>query len=144
MKNKEIWIVWLLFIIGVVGRNFIEINGQLGSIFNVIFWISQLGFLSLMFQSGNTKLKSIIPLFFLLGLVVVGFVFKIMHWPMANLMLIAGAICLLVFYGFHFYKKEQKTEFDYIKLIWIVAFSSTIFCIVFRVDILNLVKIIFA
>lgn len=110
MKNKEIWIVWLLFIIGIVGRNFIEINGRIGSIFNVIFWISQLGFLSLMFQSGNTKLKSIIPLFFLLGLVVVGFVFKIMHWPMANLMLIAGASCLLVFYGFHFYKKGAKNR----------------------------------
>ena len=64
-------------------------------------------------------------LFFKLSvaMVLIGALFKIMHWPYSWLILSAGVCSLITFYAVKFSKKEPKTILDYSKLFLITSFS---------------------
>jgi len=66
----------------------------------------------------------------LIVILVVGMLFKIQHWPYANLILVIAFSTLALSYPFRFIKKQEKKFLDYTKLILVVFWSiSGIFII---------------
>lgn len=59
------------------------------------------------------------PVRFAIGILIIGALFKIMHWPAANIIMSAAFILILLFYAFKIYKKEERIALDFIKLILI-------------------------
>jgi hypothetical protein len=55
----------------------------------------------------------------LFALISVGALFKIMHWPGANIALILGFSGTVVNYAIHYTKKQTKSLTDYLKLLWV-------------------------
>ncbi|WP_405209384.1 GldL-related protein [Aquimarina sp. LLG6339-5] len=45
-----------------------------------------------------------------------GTVFKIMHWPFNNMIIIIGCIGIVCVYLLHFIEKPIKEQLDYLKL----------------------------
>ena len=58
-----------------------------------------------------------------LGLVIVGFgaLFRITHWPFANVLALGGATIVFVSYGLWFRFKLQRELLDYLKLAWVLS-----------------------
>ena len=77
--------------------------------------------------------KKILSLPLRLGviLVIVGALFKIMHWPGSNILMLVGFISIGVLYSIRFLKKDPKLRLDYVKLIlvllWLVNYTITVF-----------------
>ncbi len=128
-KPKIIHWLPLLFIgIGMVGPfqsllrlQIIELS-PLFPVFKICLAIGSLGGLSLMIKDG-TFIETVffrITLAFI-SIIIVGAMFKFIHWPGANLMLIAGFICIPPAYLISFVGKFDKQLLDYLKAIWVVA-----------------------
>lgn len=60
-----------------------------------------------------------IPLRISMCVILVGFIFKILHWAMASTLVTLGFISILVLYAIRFWKKPKKTFLAYNKLILI-------------------------
>ncbi len=56
----------------------------------------------------------------LLGISLIGALFKIQHWPFSGTMLIAGSAGLMVVYVLHFLNKRSKNLLDILKLSWVI------------------------
>ena len=54
-----------------------------------------------------------------LAIFVVGLLFKIMHWPFANQMLMVAAIGGMIVYFVRFILKKSKTLLDLLKFLWL-------------------------
>lgn len=66
----------------------------------------------------------------LVTLFLIGLLFKIEHWPFANLIIISSFCGLILFYPLRFAAKSQKKFIDYVKLVFILFWSvSGIFTI---------------
>ncbi len=66
----------------------------------------------------------------LIVILAVGMLFKIQHWPYANLIVVSAFSTLALSYPFRFIKKQEKKFIDYTKLILVVFWSiSGIFAI---------------
>ena len=61
-----------------------------------------------------------------LALVGLGALFKIEHWPLADELLIVGALAVALAYGLWFRTKLQHELLDYLKLAWVIAAMSTV------------------
>lgn len=59
----------------------------------------------------NTRLYRFISLS--IAVLIVGTMFKIMHWPGSSFMIIIGIGSILIFYMIHFLKKNNKNLIDY-------------------------------
>lgn len=55
-----------------------------------------------------------------LFIILVAFIFKIMHWPNVKLIFSAGTIGVVSVYLYHFIKKTVRKRLDIIKLIWVL------------------------
>ncbi len=64
------------------------------------------------------------PLVGAIGITAIGALWKIMHWPFANQMLIAGLGSFCALYLAVFILKKGKGRLDFIKLLWV--FVATI------------------
>ena len=58
--------------------------------------------------------------YFLLGLLCTGALFKIMHWPDARVLIATGLIGIPLVYTLFFFRKQQKTALDTTKLTYAV------------------------
>lgn len=54
-------------------------------------------------------------------LALVGGLFKILHWPGADLLLLAGLLGMALTYTVHFGSKPLKTRLAVLKLLWVLA-----------------------
>lgn len=64
------------------------------------------------------------PLRIAISLLIVGFVFKIIHFPtIANPIIILALFAIGVFYGLRFWKKSKKGFLEYNKLVLVTAWS---------------------
>ena len=59
------------------------------------------------------------PVRFSIGILLIGVMFKVMHWPGGNLVMSLAFTLILVFYGIKVFKKKKKTTLDVVKLILI-------------------------
>ena len=59
---------------------------------------------------------------FIVGLIVFGFLFKIMHMPGADVLLLYPFITLFCLYLVHFINKESKKRVDLLKVAMLISF----------------------
>ena len=59
------------------------------------------------------------------SLLIFAVLFKVMHWPYANTILLPAVAGILIFYSIRFLFKNQKNSLDYIKLIFVFTWSFT-------------------
>ncbi|MEJ1221749.1 hypothetical protein [Sediminicola sp. 1XM1-17] len=60
-----------------------------------------------------------LPLRISMCVILVGFIFKVLHWQLASTLLTLGFVSILVLYALRFWNKPQKTFLAYNKLILI-------------------------
>ncbi len=71
-----------------------------------------------------TEKRFNLPLWFSMGLLLVGLLFKIQHWTYANLMVSLSFLSIAIFYSLRFYFKVT-TPLDYIKLGLILSWCMS-------------------
>ena len=54
-------------------------------------------------------------------LILLGILLKIMHHPVAEYWLLAGAFLVILLYTLFFIRKDNKKVSDYLKVIWVLA-----------------------
>tara|TARA_R110002051_G_scaffold153510_5_gene225957 strand:- start:37913 stop:38578 length:666 start_codon:yes stop_codon:yes gene_type:complete len=69
-----------------------------------------------------TKQKSNLFLRLSIALALIAVLFKMMHWPFAEIILIIAAVGISLFYSIWFYLKTNKTWLDYAKLFLLISF----------------------
>ena len=65
----------------------------------------------------------------LLGLLCIGMLLKVMHWPGGHTTTLAGLGLVPLLYGVHFGKKPVRTRLDYLKLAWVILLSASLVCV---------------
>ena len=71
----------------------------------------------------SQKLPLRIPLRILISILIIGALFKIMHWPGANVIMVSAFGTIAIIYPFRFYKKAPKLLIDYVKLVLVLVWS---------------------
>ena len=91
-------------------------------------WISELaGFFMLLLNGTFIKTKYFRILKGVIAIIIIGALFKIMHWEYNSLIMIIGFIGIILTYFFSFLNKPIKNRLDYLKLFWvIVAYTNGI------------------
>lgn len=125
MKNKHLLILILLgTILAFVGLIAIALSHpKIGySILNIGLSITNLLGLALFYKNSSTA-NTIYFVFIsiLIMVIMVGAMFKIMHWPGSLMALEIGLIGIPCVYMLRFYNKPKKQLLDIIKLIWLIT-----------------------
>ncbi len=127
----------LLLGIGVIGHLLpflqlrTEILRDLSPIFKFCLGFGSLSCAYVMLKNG-TMINSV---FFrliqgLIALLIIGIMFKLMHWPRAGLILVAAFSGIPITYFIWFLKKEKKELEDILKLLWVISrFTIALFVI---------------
>ncbi len=93
-----------------------------------------------------TKKILTFPLRIVLILVIYSVLFKIMHWPYANQLLLIGSVLLMLLYSIRFLYKTEKTRIDIVKLglvlVWTVNLVLKTYHIAFIAYALELILLI--
>ena len=63
----------------------------------------------------NSKILTF-PLRLALIILIFGALFKIMHWPYANMLMLIGGVSIGLLYTIRFYFNTKKSKLDYVKL----------------------------
>ena len=67
-----------------------------------------------------------IPLRLSLIILILGALFKVIHWPYSQLLMGVGGVLIMVLYTIRFLYKKQKLRLDYVKLVlillWIISY----------------------
>jgi hypothetical protein len=71
------------------------------------------------FQSRHFRLISLA-----FAVIILGSLFKIMHWPFSGPLLIIGMLIIPAIYLIHYYLKSKKESLDFLKLIWVLSFFA--------------------
>lgn len=98
------------------------------SLINLGLSISEVAGFIMLVRNG-TFIKTRFFRFFKLAfaVVLIGALFKILHYPYGNEIVAIGLICIIIVYTFSFLNKPIKKRLDIIKLIWVVvAYTNTI------------------
>lgn len=61
------------------------------------------------------------------SILLIGLLFKIMHWPFANALLLITISAILIFYSIRFILKTKKEILDYVKWFLVVSWSINFF-----------------
>lgn len=62
-----------------------------------------------------------------IGILIIGVLFKIMHWPGYPLILLIAVLLIVTTYSVRFLKKKEKKRLDILKFLWvIIGYSITI------------------
>ena len=73
----------------------------------------------------NSKILTF-PLRLALIILIFGALFKIMHWPYANMLMLIGGVSIGLLYTIRFFFKTKKSKLDYVKLamilIWVFSY----------------------
>lgn len=91
-----------------------------------------IGLILLLYNGTIFKTIYFIIILFFLCIAIVGVVFKIMHWPWANILVLASILGMLVTYAIRFFKKQEKRRFDVLKLLWITTLLVGTLCVILK------------
>ena len=131
MSNKQLAIAFLVLFAGVILHQAMIASGLSVPGMTNLRWIETLFFLSgiyLLLKNG-TFIKSTEGKLTLgaIALLLIGAMFKIMHWPFANEMLIVGFGSMAGFYTTHFFNKPEKELLDYGKVLFVFLIIIIVF-----------------
>ena len=84
--------------------------------------------------SNGTLVKTKYFVVLCIGFIVllVGVLFKIMHWPYSEFILLFSVLLICIVYLFSFLNKNQKGVIDFLKLAWVVIRFLGSFFIIYR------------
>ena len=94
-------------------------------------------FLYLIYNSRSLRNKGSQTMLISIGIVTLGYAFKIMHWPYAFEMLVFGTISICFAYLFFFLKYTGKKILDILKLTWLFLVASRVIIYLFRLPIIS-------
>jgi len=95
-------------------------SSQSDFLFSIGIWLIEIPGMLLLLQNGSfLKTRYSRIAMGLIALVIIGALFKIMHWPYNSVLLWIGCIGIVASYFFHFMKKPIKKRLDYLKLAWV-------------------------
>ena len=77
-----------------------------------------------------------------ISLIILASLFKLMHWPFANVIIISGLGGIVFFYPFRFFFKEEKRTIDYVKLVFLISFPINAYLMLFHLPTPSLLPII--
>jgi hypothetical protein len=119
MSNKTtLFLIGTLLLVGILG--FVLPGDSPNKVTQ--FGLGAAHLIALYMLINNGTLRSTWFWFLILGcvlLALLGAMFKIMHWPYANMMLLAGLCSIGLAYLASFLRKPSKGIFDVLKLIWV-------------------------
>lgn len=88
---------------------------------NVGLWISETaGFFMLLMHGTFIRSKFFRYLKLVFPIMLISLVFKLMHWPFADVLVITGLLGLILVYFLSFLSKPVKKRLDYLKLAWVL------------------------
>ncbi len=61
---------------------------------------------------------------FCIGVYIIGALFKIMHWPLSNVLLLVPLISIVITYIVRTINKKNKTTLDIFKVLWVVSIAT--------------------
>ena len=108
-------------------------NFQPHSILAILGGVLVLAFIWLLVQPSRLwhNARFTVPLLGGLGIVCVGAIFKIEHWPFADEQLLVGGALAVATYGFWFRAKKVKTVLSHFKLAFVLSIGISIMALVF-------------
>ena len=122
-RNKILLVLISLSLLSSLFTYIYDINNT--KLIDIELYIGQVfGVMLLLFNS--TLVKTIYWKFLMLSFVIliIGAMFKILHWPGTSILISISIFSIMTIYSFRFYKKESKQRIDFLKLIWVLmAFS---------------------
>lgn len=128
MKNKNLLILLLIAALIALGGliELILTQFEKGGLFLSLglSFVNLFGLILLLRNSSLTKTIYIRIISILIAIIIIGAMFKIMHWPGSSIMLSIGLMGIPSVYSFRFIKKPVKQLLDILKLAWVV--TSTI------------------
>jgi uncharacterized membrane protein len=80
----------------------------------------------------TSTLKYKAPLSISISVLIIGILFKIMHWPFSDSMLLISITAISFFYILRFFSKINLKFLDYVKLILVLSFSARFIFYVFH------------
>ena len=100
-------------------------------------WLLDLGLLTsgllglaMLIRNGTlTKTIYFRYIMFCFAIIIVGALFKIMHWPGGAICLMVGFIGIAVIYTIRFIKKPTKNQLDIMKWVYVVTAYITALCL---------------
>jgi hypothetical protein len=125
MNNKTtVLIIGILLILGLSGEllNYFNIS-TFDFLTKIAIGIGRLGGIILILQNGTlTKTRPFFQfILFLLGITILGGLFKILHWPYNNAILLSGLFGVPTVYAIRFFKKLNKKRLDILKFLWLTT-----------------------
>ncbi|MDY8136152.1 hypothetical protein [Aquimarina sp. 2201CG5-10] len=88
-------------------------------------WLLEVSGMFLLLRNGTfLKTRYFSVVIGLIVIMLIGSLFKIMHWPFGievNIVLSIICISILIMYFLHFIKKPIKKRLDYLKLAWVLV-----------------------
>lgn len=81
-----------------------------------------IGLIMLLYNGTIFKTAYFLVIIFWFCIAVIGVVFKFMHWPAANLLVLVSVLGILLTYTVRFFKKQEKQRLDVLKLLWVITF----------------------
>jgi len=125
MKNKISLLTIIVFLsVSLSGLFIIEFSPQqkLGETLNTIgLSLAQLIGLIMLVTNGTiltTKIFRTIQIG--IGFLMIGAIFKIMHWPGASIILLVSMFTIAITYLVRFIYKKNKIRLDVLKLLWVL------------------------
>lgn len=62
-----------------------------------------------------------------IGILIMGLIFKILHWPFSIELIIFGSLATLLAYYLFYLRRTQKKLLDTLKLLWVVMSTGIVF-----------------
>ncbi len=124
-----VWVILIVNVFYTVSSFFITSElFDTRSAFSATYFISYLAAVVLLVENGTLIRSKLIYLMAIsITCVVVGTVFKIQHWELANETLLAGLCLSLCTYLLHFFRKSNRVMLDYLKLVWVLLYIAFYF-----------------
>jgi hypothetical protein len=136
--NRYFATVW--FILSVFAVYFWLILERRFNIEDLITYSAYSCLLYLIYNSRSLRAKNAIV--YLSGnfILIIGIIFKIMHWPNANVLLIFASFIIILGYFIFFLRNTNKTWLDILKLCWIIIALGNITWILLKMPYLQLIE----
>lgn len=83
-----------------------------------------------------------LPLQVAVMLVIIGGLFKVQHWPAANIILTVGFTGILLLYPVRYFNKQDKKPIDHVKLLLAITWALNGMFVIFHFPYQNIFKIL--
>ena len=121
LKPKQLYLFCALAIILEVLYVFLDLDSDiLNTCLSIaLFAINTLWVIFIVHESKIMKTIFGRLILILVSVIIIGFLFKLMHWLNANLILMIGYFGIMILYTIRFILKKQKHLLDILKLMWL-------------------------